>query len=39
MTRALDRMTENMRKMISQVGKEATAVSDASYDLMGRLPL
>ena len=34
MTRALDRMTDNMRKMISQVGKEATAVNDASCDLM-----
>ncbi|KOS66204.1 hypothetical protein AEA09_19225 [Lysinibacillus contaminans] len=34
-TRALDRMTDNMREMIAQVGKEATAVSEASCDLMG----
>lgn len=34
-TRALDRMTDNMREMISQVEIEATAVNDASCDLMG----
>ncbi|MFJ7738290.1 methyl-accepting chemotaxis protein [Lysinibacillus sp. NPDC097287] len=34
-TRALSRMTDNMREMISQVEKEATAVSEASCDLMG----
>lgn len=34
-TRALDRMTDNMREMISKVEIEATAVSNASCDLMG----
>lgn len=34
-TRALDRMTDNMREMISQVEKEATGVNEASCDLMG----
>lgn len=36
-TRALDRMKANMREMIAQVGKEATAVNDASCDLTGEV--
>lgn len=35
MSRALDQMTDNMREMISHVGQEATAVNEASCDLMG----
>lgn len=34
MSKALDQMTDNMREMISQVGQEATAVNEASCDLM-----
>lgn len=35
MSRALNRMTDNMREMIAKVSHEATAVNDASCDLMG----
>lgn len=35
MVRALDKMTDNMRDMISQAGKEATAVNETSCELMG----
>ncbi|UDK99001.1 methyl-accepting chemotaxis protein [Lysinibacillus sphaericus] len=35
MVRALDKMADNMRDMISQAGKEATAVNETSCELMG----
>ncbi|WP_217581795.1 methyl-accepting chemotaxis protein [Lysinibacillus sp. GbtcB16] len=35
MSRALDRMTVNMREMIAKVSHEATTVNEASCDLMG----
>ncbi|MFZ4202872.1 methyl-accepting chemotaxis protein [Lysinibacillus sp. NPDC056220] len=35
MSRALDRMTDNMREMIAKVSHEATTVNEASCDLMG----
>lgn len=35
MARALDRMIDNMREMIVKVSQEATAVNEASCDLMG----
>ena len=35
MSRALNRMTENMREMIAKVSHEATTVNEASCDLMG----
>ncbi|MEE3808886.1 MULTISPECIES: methyl-accepting chemotaxis protein [Lysinibacillus] len=35
MARALDRMIDNMREMVAKVSQEATAVNEASCDLMG----